>query len=307
MNVSIFPDTSQLGEYSGLPPILIAATSDEARLRAVMAAEAGGFRIAKVAIGDAAQRLEIQPQASAIWIELDKDPGAQLDFILDRVDADAVADRCPAIVTAPLALIDRIMARVTCSSVELLVDPTPADRIGALALAIARHSTRPRLHDISSEPGAIRLRQLSDEVSRIAATLSRLSSGQGGRAIDAPPVSNGAAPEVSPDMVRQVIRARRLRARFFDEELFADPAWDMLLDLLQAEIAQHRVPVSSLCIAAAVPPTTALRWIKAMTDVGLFNRRADPHDGRRIFVELSPGASNAMRRYFGEVGQLPVV
>jgi hypothetical protein len=42
------------------------------------------------------------------------------------------------------------------------------------------------------------------------------------------------------------------RARFFQEELFADPAWDMLLDLLQAEIAQHRVPVSSLCIAAAV-------------------------------------------------------
>jgi predicted transcriptional regulator len=63
--------------------------------------------------------------------------------------------------------------------------------------------------------------------------------------------------------------------------LFADPAWDMLLDLLQAEIAQHRVPVSSLCIAAAVPATTALRWIKTMTDVGLFKRRADPHDGRR--------------------------
>ena len=62
----------------------------------------------------------------------------------------------------------------------------------------------------------------------------------------------------------------------------------MLLDLLQAEIAQHRVPVSSLCIAAAVPATTALRWIKTMTDAGLFKRRADPHDGRRVFVELSP-------------------
>ena len=62
----------------------------------------------------------------------------------------------------------------------------------------------------------------------------------------------------------------------------------MLLDLLQAEIAQHRVPVSSLCIAAAVPATTALRWIKTMTDGGLFMRRADPHDGRRVFVELAP-------------------
>jgi DNA-binding MarR family transcriptional regulator len=107
--------------------------------------------------------------------------------------------------------------------------------------------------------------------------------------------------------VRQVIRARRLRSRYFDEEMFADPAWDMLLDLLQAEIAQHRVPVSSLCIAAAVPATTALRWIKTMTDAGLFRRRADPHDGRRIFVELAPQASDALRRYFKEVGKVVVV
>ena len=80
----------------------------------------------------------------------------------------------------------------------------------------------------------------------------------------------------------------------------------MLLDLLQAELAQLRVPVSSLCIAAAVPATTALRWLKSMTSQGLFVRRADPHDGRRVFVELSPHASQAMRRYFGEIGK-PVV
>ena len=82
-------------------------------------------------------------------------------------------------------------------------------------------------------------------------------------------------------------------APLFREELFADPAWDMLLDLLQAEIAQLRVPVSSLCIAAAVPATTALRWLKTMTDQGMFVRRADPHDGRRVFVELAPRRKQA--------------
>jgi DNA-binding MarR family transcriptional regulator len=81
----------------------------------------------------------------------------------------------------------------------------------------------------------------------------------------------------------------------------------MLLDLLAAEIAQHRVPVSSLCIAAAVPATTALRWIKTMTDNKLFVRRADPHDGRRVFIELAPTASTAMRRYFAEVAALSAV
>ena len=112
---------------------------------------------------------------------------------------------------------------------------------------------------------------------------------------------------MSAEIVRGVIRARRLRSRYFADDLFADPAWDMLLDLLQAEIAQLRVPVSSLCIAAAVPATTALRWLKTMTDKGLFVRRADPHDGRRVFVELAPEASVALRRYFGEVGQAVVV
>jgi len=29
----------------------------------------------------------------------------------------------------------------------------------------------------------------------------------------------------------------------------------------------------------------------------------DPHDGRRVFVELAPETSAALRRYFAEVGQ----
>ncbi len=44
-----------------------------------------------------------------------------------------------------------------------------------------------------------------------------------------------------------------------------------------------------------------------MTDNGLFKRRADPHDGRRVFIELAPEASVAMRRYFAEVGSHAVV
>ena len=104
-----------------------------------------------------------------------------------------------------------------------------------------------------------------------------------------------------------MLRARRLRTRYFPEELFADPAWDMLLDLLQAEISHLPVPVSSLCIAAAVPATTALRWLKTLVQQGVFIRRPDQRDGRRVFVELAPEASNALRRYFAEVGKVAVI
>jgi DNA-binding MarR family transcriptional regulator len=44
-----------------------------------------------------------------------------------------------------------------------------------------------------------------------------------------------------------------------------------------------------------------------MVEQGLFIRRADPHDGRRVFVELAPEASRALRNYFAEVGPVPVV
>ena len=154
------------------------------------------------------------------------------------------------------------------------------------------------------EPSPARLRQLSDEVSRIATTLARLAVEPevAAKARREHPANDGAA-KVAIETVRKVIQARRLRNQFFDGELFADPAWDMLLDLFEAELAQLRVSVTSLSVAAAVPSTTALRWIKTMTDAGLFKRRADPHDGRRVFVELSPTASEAMHRYFNELGR----
>ena len=44
-----------------------------------------------------------------------------------------------------------------------------------------------------------------------------------------------------------------------------------------------------------------------MTDADLFRRRSDPTDARRVFVELSPIASHAMRRYFHEIGNLQSV
>jgi DNA-binding MarR family transcriptional regulator len=308
MDVSSNSPASALGDYAGPPPVLVAASSDRALDNAAAAVEAAGLRLAPVTIDEAADRLSIQAAASAVWVELDADGGAALDRLLDRIEAEAASGRFPAVVAAPAALIDAIAARVADRNVDLLVDPTPADRVAALAIATAGANRFARVQDVATEGSAVRLRQLSDEVSRIAATLARLSVGPGTPAANRnEPVAKGEVPAISLETIRQVIRARRLRARFFDEELFADPAWDMLLDLLQAEIAQHRVPVSSLCIAAAVPATTALRWIKTMTDAGLFKRRADPHDGRRVFIELSRDTSEAMRRYFGEVGRAAVI
>jgi DNA-binding MarR family transcriptional regulator len=305
MNASAHYFSSGLDRYQH-HPVLIAASSELAARRAAETVEQADLPIWAMPIEQALPRLAQQSSTTAFWLEVDAD-GPHLDPLLDRLEAEVCAGSFPAIIAAPGALIDPISARLCHPDIELLFDSGPTDRAAALAIAVARSRSRKNgvAEDITSEPSAARLRQLSDEVSRIAATLARLSTGP--VAPEKPEPPTGDAPSVPIETVQQVIRARRLRARFFDEEMFADPAWDMLLDLLQAEIAQHRVPVSSLCIAAAVPATTALRWIKTMTDAGLFKRRADPHDGRRVFVELSPAASESMRSYFHEVGKVAVV
>lgn len=104
-------------------------------------------------------------------------------------------------------------------------------------------------------------------------------------------------------IVRDRIRHRRQREQFFAADLFADPAWDMLLDLYAAHYEGRGVSVTSLCIAAAVPPTTALRWIKALTDLGLFERSNDPRDGRRVYVNIGEDTRLRMDRYFDQLAQ----
>jgi hypothetical protein len=289
--------------YSDKPPVLIGASSDAAMRRAVQTIEAAGCRIGdRMAIGSARERIQRQIAASAIWVELDRDCGAEMDEVLDFIASDLAGRQFGAVVAATAELIDPVAARIDDSAVELIIEADGAERVAALAVATARAGIQPRLSDIASDQNAERLRQLSDEVGRIAATLARLSTGPAAPPRRVEPAAGSDVPNLSVETVRAVIRARRLRTRYFPEHLFADPAWDMLLDLLQAEIAQLRVPVSSLCIAAAVPATTALRWLKTLVQEGIFVRRADPHDGRRVFVELAPDASRALRRYFADVG-----
>jgi len=53
------------------------------------------------------------------------------------------------------------------------------------------------------------------------------------------------------------LKARRLREEMFGSELFADPAWDIVLDLYTAEARGERVQVTSLAIPAC---RTALQF-----------------------------------------------
>ncbi|HEX9964275.1 MAG TPA: MarR family winged helix-turn-helix transcriptional regulator [Allosphingosinicella sp.] len=95
-------------------------------------------------------------------------------------------------------------------------------------------------------------------------------------------------------IAKRILTLRRLRETILGEEFFSDPAWDMLLDLYVQTRGDAPVAVSSLCLAAGVPATTGLRWIRNMVAAGLLVRRKDPHDARRVFVSFGPGAEESM-------------
>jgi DNA-binding MarR family transcriptional regulator len=292
--------------FSSKPALLFGSDPGRRSAAAAALADAGARLVDALPLAEAEARLDGQVSLGLVWLELGEgDGGPVLERLLARLNQLAESRRTIVIASVPLSLVDQAAAVLTDRATEILVDPDDGQRAATLAMALSGALAESGVSDVGKD-NAARLRQLSDEMARIASTLSRLSTGPGVPAVKTSEANIAAAP-VEGHVVRAVIRARRQRERFFAEELFADPSWDMLLDLLQAEIAQLRVPVSSLCIAAAVPATTALRWIKTMTEQGMFVRRADPNDGRRVFVELAPATSEAMHRYFAEVGSPAVV
>ena len=236
--------------------------------------------------------------------------GVSADILADALPRIAALGSGAAIVVAlDDDQIDVVTAALFGGRIELLCTPTIAERAAAFAVALTPLS-RDVLHERSGESEAVQLRQLNEEVARISRVLARLASGEkrSGAVADrslpygTPPATLAPSGASAAD-VRKAIRARRLRDHYFTDGLFEDPAWDMLLDLYAAELEGAQVSVSSLCIAAAVAPTTALRWIARMTEAGLFVREPDPFDRRRAFLALSEAARQNMDRYFAALRQ----
>ena len=114
-------------------------------------------------------------------------------------------------------------------------------------------------------------------------------------------ISAGVTSPVSAKEIRALLRARRLRANYFESELFADPAWDMLLEAYACHLDQQRISVSSLCYASGVPMTTGLRWLGKLEADGLIDREDDKFDSRRTWLRLTDVGLSALVRYFGDV------
>ena len=242
---------------------------------------------------------------------------------LTRLDSRAAHSGARLIISTSMDSLDAVFGCCSQSNPQILVNPLRAERVIALGRVLA-DTPNLRLRELS-EDDRLTLLRLTEQVGQIANRLDKLDSADGGwgqkagggafrfespsdgyRAEDTliakPRLRQSRPPLPDARLVRQIIAQRTARSKFLDPELFADPAWDMLLDLTAARVEHNRVSVTSLCIASGVPPTTALRWIGQMVESGLFDRVEDDADRRRAFIELSDKAADAMARYFTEIG-----
>lgn len=285
----------------------------------------GAVGLAEGAVEAVGARLRARPGWAAVADLAAEASGAILLVEAEGADADTLSAALPGIAAAAAApgtqvvvvlgerQIDLVAAHLLGPDVQLLCHATPVERVAGLALAVrAAGAASPLSHWGENE--AVRLAQ----VARLAEMLARIARdepplGDHAKVLDrelgygAPPPDRDAP--VDPQAIRRVIRARRLRDKQFGPGLFEDPAWDMLLDLYAAHHEARRVSVSSLCIAAAVAPTTALRWIARMVEAGLLVREPDPADRRRALMALTDRARAGMAAFHATLAAagLPLV
>jgi len=322
---AFLPDFSYGSGHAGpsAMPIALSIYADRAHLRATLRedAAAAGLRVTTAAGLDVLFMSEARPLGDVVMVDC---PLVDMETLAALVRLDLRAERTGArlIVSTSPAALDDVFACMDRSAPQFLVDPTRADRLIALGHVLARMPGG-QVRELSEDDRMMILR-LTEQVGQIAGRIDKFApqpligrdepqiapasafpfADMAPRAPGFPQSGTRAAKPPLPEarLVRRIIKQRQQRARFFEGELFSDPAWDMLLDLTAARAEHVRVSVTSLCIAANVPPTTALRWIGQMVEAGLFVRSCDDTDRRRAFIDLSDRSAEAMASYFAEAG-----
>ncbi len=306
-------------DAAGLPA-RAAIFGADAGLRAQIAADLGGAGFRSIDGGSLAALLDgpITLLGDVVVVDCPAAGSRGLDGVmlagLARLDMRVARSGAKLIVATNLAGLDDVFGVLDQSNPQILVSPSRAERVIAVGRVMGEVGAA-RLREMG-EDDRVALLRLSQQVEAIARSLDRMTNAPTGPAATVgefrrdfrgpEPVSGFGTAQAQlalpdPAMVRQIIANRQARARFFDPELFGDPAWDMLLDLTAAHGEGTQVSVTSLCIAAAVPATTALRWLTQMVESGIFVRVPDPVDRRRAFIALSDKALGAMSGYFASL------
>jgi len=125
------------------------------------------------------------------------------------------------------------------------------------------------------------------------------------RVLDRPASAGAIKPVTAPHATLALIKLlqsiKRVRDKFFPECAQGDPSWDIILYVLEQDLLNRPVSVTSACHATLIPQTTAMRKIEEMVAQGLMIRDSDPDDRRRILVAPTELCREQARMFLGGV------
>ena len=90
---------------------------------------------------------------------------------------------------------------------------------------------------------------------------------------------------------------RRRRDALFPNELFGEPAWDLLLAMFVAREKGQPMILCKAYKAAGVSDTTGRRLLDRMEEEGLITRRRAPRSRKMRVVELTDAAAERLIDY----------
>ena len=91
--------------------------------------------------------------------------------------------------------------------------------------------------------------------------------------------------------IESILKLRRARAAAFSGSIFADVAWDILLQLFAARLGSRRVKLSDL--EALAPSSTVARWAAVLEERG--------------FISLETSSSNELWLHLSDSGLTKMV
>lgn len=102
-------------------------------------------------------------------------------------------------------------------------------------------------------------------------------------------------------LVDAFMKIRQRRKVLIAEDLVDDSALIMIFELYLSHLDQYDLTVTGLCGATDAPPTTALRRISVICNLGLAAKREDAHDSRRVIVTLTAKGFEIVNAFLRDV------
>lgn len=108
--------------------------------------------------------------------------------------------------------------------------------------------------------------------------------------------------KVAVDAATRAVRDRKARTKFVgSNEIFGEPAWDILLDLFIRQADEKQVSARGAIIESGAGPSTVVRWLSLLEQNDLIQTVPDPDDSKHRLIQLTPAGFEGMLRYLESI------